>query len=240
MTWPAPDPATRIPDAPQSLARKIALWQGALPLVAWLVSSFLLAIPLVLQGDDAFGRTTVVAVSVPLVVMLIVSVAVSRRWGNGPVADYGLIWNASSIGLGIGYGFALLIGSGLIASALMRFSDEVSSAAADIALSLSGDPIALGLMLFSIVFLAPVAEEMAYRGALFSAMQQRGWNAVVITLVNGGVFAAMHFEPERLLILVLLGCGLAWLRWRTQRTSTTVVAHMVINAFAALGILATL
>lgn len=78
---------------------------------------------------------------------------------------------------------------------------------------------------------APVLEELFYRGFMFQALRQgRGtWGAAAISSV---AFAAAHFEfsPVALADRALIGIGLCWLFARTGRLVPGMFAHSINNA----------
>jgi membrane protease YdiL (CAAX protease family) len=87
-------------------------------------------------------------------------------------------------------------------------------------------PLMLGL-----VFVAPVIEELFYRGQLLRTLSLRisPWMA---TLISALVFAALHFQPVELLGLFSFGVVLAEMVKRTQRLGCAVFAHIGFNAAA--------
>ena len=51
------------------------------------------------------------------------------------------------------------------------------------------------------------------------------------------LFALFHFEPQRLLVLAVLGGWIGAVRAVTGSTTASMVAHMAINVPGAIGIL---
>jgi len=80
------------------------------------------------------------------------------------------------------------------------------------------------------VLVAPLAEEMLFRGVLFAAMRARFgfWAAA---LASSLVFGVVHLAPAQLLPLAALGMVLAWMYERTGSLWPSVVAHTVQNAY---------
>lgn len=80
--------------------------------------------------------------------------------------------------------------------------------------------------------LAPVCEEIAFRGYLLTTLGLRHRPAVAI----GGaalLFALLHLDPVRFPALLVLGTVFGWLAWRAGSVWTAVVAHAVNNGIAA-------
>ena len=96
------------------------------------------------------------------------------------------------------------------------------------------------------VVVAPVTEELTFRGVLLKAFHQRGRRTIMV--LTSLVFAAFHMlglDPERLLQaaavvlpqLFLVGLVLAWITLRTGRLGPAIFIHSGFNLLAALVLL---
>jgi hypothetical protein len=84
--------------------------------------------------------------------------------------------------------------------------------------------------------LAPLCEELAFRGHLLPLLRARlPARAAIVT--GALAFAAMHFDPVRLASVFLLGCVFGWLAWRSGSLWPAVAAHVGNNGVAALLLL---
>jgi len=113
-------------------------------------------------------------------------------------------------------------------------------------IDLSGRPTAeIVLLLILAVLVAPPVEELIFRGVLLRALMRRYrfWPAALISSV---LFAALHlYEVDSAAAMVLLFASIAvfgigqclLVRW-TGRLATSITAHAVSNAAAALLTLA--
>lgn len=79
--------------------------------------------------------------------------------------------------------------------------------------------------------LAPVAEELVFRGLLYGWLAGR-WSNLVAFLLSSLAFAAAHTEPLHILMVLPLGFWFGWLRWRTGSLVPTIVAHIINNTIA--------
>jgi membrane protease YdiL (CAAX protease family) len=79
--------------------------------------------------------------------------------------------------------------------------------------------------------LAPVAEELVFRGMLYGWLAGR-WNNLVAFILSSLAFAAAHTEPLHILMVLPLGFWFGWLRWRTGSLVPTIVAHIINNTIA--------
>jgi len=90
----------------------------------------------------------------------------------------------------------------------------------------------LALFLWAAV-IAPIVEEMYFRGRLLDALETRigrGWAATISSLA----FAAIHGLPAFLPAYVVFAFALIALRRRTGGLAAPIFAHMINNAFALL------
>ncbi|MDQ3006358.1 MAG: CPBP family intramembrane metalloprotease [Chloroflexota bacterium] len=78
--------------------------------------------------------------------------------------------------------------------------------------------------------LAPIVEEMFFRGFLFQGFRQKyGW--VSAALLSSGIFAAAHLDLVALIPTFILGCLLAYVYHRSNSVWPGVVLHVLVNAF---------
>ena len=91
----------------------------------------------------------------------------------------------------------------------------------------------LPLFFFSFVVLAPVQEELIFRGFLYrGVMMALGpWIAIAIT---AAVWAVVHPQYEWFYVaeIFLLGVAFGWLRYKTGSTILTMLLHGAMNAMA--------
>ena len=81
-----------------------------------------------------------------------------------------------------------------------------------------------------IVLVAPVVEELLFRGLGYSVLRPFGrWTAIVLV---GVAFGLAHGLVYGLPILVVFGIGLAYLRDRTDSVYPGIVLHASYNAVA--------
>jgi membrane protease YdiL (CAAX protease family) len=89
-------------------------------------------------------------------------------------------------------------------------------------------PYAVNFVVIAVV--APVVEELTYRGLGFTLLERFGtWVAVVVTAV---LFGLSHGLVEGLPVLTVFGLGIGWLRARTGSVYPGMLVHGVFNALA--------
>lgn len=94
----------------------------------------------------------------------------------------------------------------------------------------------LAAMLFVACVLAPINEELLFRGAIFRYCRQR-FGRMIALLVSGVLFGAMHGNWAGFLPLALLGAVLALAYERTGDIRVSIVAHGLFNLNTLLVVL---
>jgi len=99
-------------------------------------------------------------------------------------------------------------------------------------------PASVGLLVLATVVVAPLAEEVFYRGVLFRWLRAKRSLATSAAL-SGLIFGAAHFDLSLLLPLAVVGAGLAVLYARSRSLWPCYIAHACLNATSlALALLA--
>jgi membrane protease YdiL (CAAX protease family) len=83
---------------------------------------------------------------------------------------------------------------------------------------------------FVVAVVAPVVEELMFRGAGYSLMLPFG--AAVAIIGTGAAFGLVHGLVYGFVILAAFGVGLAWLRRRTNSVYPCIVVHALFNTVA--------
>ena len=102
------------------------------------------------------------------------------------------------------------------------------------------DSTRAGVFAFSFVavaVLAPVTEELLYRGLGYSLLERFG--ALASIGLTGLAFAAAHGLLAGLPTLWFFGCALAWLRVRTGSVYPAIVVHALFNGLTLAAAVAT-
>jgi membrane protease YdiL (CAAX protease family) len=158
-----------------------------------------------------------------------------RRTGRGSIEAFG--WRSPSGGAvarGIGYGLLTLISSGVLTVIVLELAHEILGYTPEVPNVLDRYHGAWAIVgSIAAVALAPVCEEVLFRGVLFGGLRRRFafWPAAAI---SASVFAAVHGDPVRLPALFVAGVLLAAVFERTRRLAAPMVAHLTLNLIAVL------
>lgn len=162
--------------------------------------------------------------------LLLIPVAVILFWRKVSWIELGLRTfdrNALAIGCGLLIAvYSLVIINNLIMVALGVITQ------ADVISDLLGEMNAPYLFAFVTVFVAPVTEEIFFRGFLFKGFREKyGWvNALIFSSI---IFALFHGQLATLLPTFLLGALFAYLYQRTESVFPGMILHFAVNALGS-------
>lgn len=97
-------------------------------------------------------------------------------------------------------------------------------------------PFTIFFTLLAAVVVAPICEEVFFRGYLFGGLL-RGMNVWVATLASALLFTLVHGDIGSAVPLLAIGLVLPILRWRTGSLWPGVALHTLNNLIAALTVL---
>ena len=92
----------------------------------------------------------------------------------------------------------------------------------------------LVLFLIAVVIVAPISEEVAFRGFLFRGLCA-SWLGVSGTVIaTSAAWAAMHVQYDAFTLsqIFLIGLLLGWIRWASGSTLLTIGLHVLANLAA--------
>lgn len=133
-----------------------------------------------------------------------------------------------AIRAGLGWGVVAWIGASLVSYAVYFVFDviglETDPQAAEQALA----TIEPWLAVLAIVILAPIAEELFFRGVVFNAFLREGGRRWAF-VGSSALFAVIHLSLVALIPIFLLGLALAWVYERTNNLLAPIAMHIVVN-----------
>ncbi len=156
-----------------------------------------------------------------------------------PVRIGPAIGTGKAIGLGVFYG---VTGAARVAAALgllvAALGLPIRTAAQAFAVDLSSGPVGLSIFLAATVLVAPIAEELLFRGVLLPWLAR--WMKPAAALAwSTIVFSIGHlYYGLGALLIAYYGVVLGWARLRTGKLWAPVALHAMLNATTAIVILA--
>ncbi|MDQ5855966.1 MAG: CPBP family intramembrane metalloprotease [Actinomycetota bacterium] len=218
--------------------------------VTFVAASLLVLVPyaLAFPGQAADGSlppaALVVALVVPTVLAALVATIGAALLGTGNLAQrlrsqLSIRWRLSDVGVGLLLGVVGLIITVPAAGVWARWvgTNQANSAVGEAFEGLRL-PLGMAITLFLAVWLiAPLCEELLYRGVLWRAMEYWKWNRWVIFVVTTALFSVAHLELLRTPLLVVISLPIALARMLTGNLLASVVAHQANNFLPAVGLL---
>lgn len=111
----------------------------------------------------------------------------------------------------------------------------------------AGEYLGQALFLVGAAILAPIGEEILFRGYVFNALHQtfaqRPWGVPLAYILSALLFAVMHAGgasqglPALLTALFAIGLLLAWVMHATRSLLPCIIAHAINNGAALVGLL---
>ncbi len=228
---------------------------GYLPVARWRLGDFFLAF---IAGLAASIAVTVVAMvlgsdpfdPIPFALIFLAQAAASfavivgrsRSRGSGSLAlDTGLVLRGRDW-WGVFAGMGLQIAIALVTFPLIDVLFPEGPPEQGVSEITSGSDTLVEMLLIvgAVVVVAPVLEEVLFRGLLLSYLRRRmgPWPSV---LISAGAFAMVHLlDPNAIAVvpgLFILGIVLAWVALRRGELSMSIFIHSGINLLAAISLL---
>ena len=91
--------------------------------------------------------------------------------------------------------------------------------------------------ILSIALLAPILEELLFRGAIQGHLQGVLKHPWVAILIASAIFGVVHMNPAQIPFAFLLGTMFGWLYYRTGSLLPGIIGHVLNNSIAAISML---
>ena len=104
----------------------------------------------------------------------------------------------------------------------------------DLAAVFGGGGVGLALSALLVVLVAPLAEELAFRGVLAPALGDR-WGVWPAIVVSAAVYAAYHMSAWLFFPTFVLGLALGWLAFSRRSLAPAIALHVLYNGAAVVA-----
>ncbi len=231
----AKPPAPEFPKAPWGFGGSIWGLIGGLLLVVIVPPLLVLPFDPNIADPDKASDAGILATQALFDVMLIaVAVGMASQWRFDWRAALRLLGLRRFQPSALGWMFAVLgtYYAGAIAFSAIVLQPKQEDIGKELGVCNPGIGIAI-FAVMAIVVLAPIAEEIFFRGFFFAGLRTR-WSLWPSALLSGAVFGLVHAPtgPTAAIPLAGLGVGLAWLYNKTGSIYPSMLAHFLNNAIA--------
>ena len=90
-------------------------------------------------------------------------------------------------------------------------------------------PVEVGLQVVSVVIMAPIAEELLFRGILYNTIKHTGY-PIAGMIISAALFALVHGSLALMLPLFVMGFALAWVYEKSGSIIAPMMMHATFNA----------
>lgn len=172
------------------------------------------------------GETWLLAICLCLIDLVVLYVFWKRRYTN-----LSFLWNEKAKRL---YFWVIIASIGYIIAdwhleELLPFADWESETLESLS-RLVNNPI--GFVTAS--FVAPVVEEVVFRGAILRALLQKKWNPWIAIVISAAIFGIIHFNLTQGVSAFVVGIFMGWLFYRTRSIWPCVILHMMNNTISCM------
>lgn len=227
-------------NTPPALAREpftAAFWTLCAPFLFPVIGAFLIGLVWpgfnqVINGDErsaeSIGQLWTALAGIHLVHFAILSIW-SEKIGAGAFAGSmkaSQNWIVAAILLGP----VILIAPNLIA-ALLAGGEQGWEYSRDVDTSFfARENWGIAYLVFALV-LAPILEEVTFRGVALGAMLTRGVPPIMAAVLSSAAFTFLHlqYSVPALLVVFVAGLGFAWLRMKSGTMLVPILAHIAAN-----------
>lgn len=88
--------------------------------------------------------------------------------------------------------------------------------------------------IISIAIMAPLVEELLFRGAIQGYMLRKGMKPLNAILIASAIFGIVHMNPIQIPFAFAIGMIFGWLYYRTGSVVPGIVGHFINNSIACL------
>lgn len=124
-----------------------------------------------------------------------------------------------------------VIGMGMWTSYLSEWITTLSEEFIRTMKIMMGNPLGV----ISVVILAPIVEELVFRGAIMGHLLKTGKSPVFAILVSSLVFGIVHGNLEQAPFAFILGLALGWVYYRTGSLLPSICMHFVNNGLTTVN-----
>lgn len=165
-----------------------------------------------------------------------VALAVARHGRHGP-ALLGLhrrggrwLWLAPIMVLALSF----IVDEGVLRLVREFAGAEILPSVSSVISEIATTPGRTVLAILVIGVLAPLVEELIFRGLVYGYVEGR-WGGIAALIVSTLLFGAAHVEPIHVALVLPIGVLLGWIRRRTGSLWPAIAAHVANNTVAVVA-----
>ncbi|MCA1569248.1 MAG: CPBP family intramembrane metalloprotease [Chloroflexi bacterium] len=183
------------------------------------------------EGELSFVGAAVLLVATQLALLLVSWFLVFRPGALAALPSLPGRDPGGAIRTGLGWGVVAWFGATLASAGVVWVLERLGLDAQPQAAARAIQMVEPWLVILAVVILAPIAEEVFFRGVVFNAWLREGGRRWAF-IGSSVLFAAIHISVVALLPIFLLGLALAWIYQRTGNLLAPITMHATTNGIS--------
>jgi membrane protease YdiL (CAAX protease family) len=180
------------------------------------------------EGELTFLGAAVLLVATQIALLLVSWLFVFRPGALAALPSLPGRDPGGAIRAGLGWGILAWIGATAVSAGVVWVLESLGIAAEPQAAERAIQILDPWLVILAVVILAPIAEEVFFRGVVFNAwLREDGRRWAFIG--SSALFALIHASIVALVPIFLLGLALAWIYQRTGNLLAPIAMHAMVN-----------
>lgn len=180
------------------------------------------------EGELTFLGAAVLLVATQIALLLVSWLFVFRPGALAALPSLPGRDPGGAIRAGLGWGILAWIGATAASAGVVWVLESLGIAAEPQAAERAIQILDPWLVILAVVILAPIAEEVFFRGVVFNAWLREGGRRWAF-IGSSALFALIHASIVALVPIFLLGLALAWIYQRTGNLLAPIAMHAVVN-----------
>ncbi len=180
------------------------------------------------EGELTFLGAAVLLVATQIALLLVSWLFVFRPGALAALPSLPGRDPGGAIRAGLGWGILAWIGATAASAGVVWVLESLGIAAEPQAAERAIQILDPWLVILAVVILAPIAEEVFFRGVVFNAWLREGGRRWAF-IGSSALFALIHASIVALVPIFLLGLALAWIYQRTGNLLAPIAMHAMVN-----------
>jgi membrane protease YdiL (CAAX protease family) len=180
------------------------------------------------EGELTFLGAAVLLVATQIALLLVSWLFVFRPGALAALPSLPGRDPGGAIRAGLGWGILAWIGATAVSAGVVWVLESLGIAAEPQAAERAIQILDPWLVILAVVILAPIAEEVFFRGVVFNAWLREGGRRWAF-IGSSALFALIHASIVALVPIFLLGLALAWIYQRTGNLLAPIAMHAMVN-----------
>ena len=195
----------------------------------WIVGAFLAGSGTLALAHGSAGAAPIIVAEVYIILIGALVAVIRPTQALGLTRTRSVDVALAAAACVIAYAIAAFIQSVLLPWSWSSTVDILRAMGSDNGRLASSSASITAVILVRACLLAPLAEEMLFRGVLFAWLRRRLSSGAVV-LLTAAAHTAIHGLPAVMPLVFVMGLGFGWIRERSGSVTAVIIVHALHNA----------